>query len=220
MEKEKDNLYLIRIHSKSGNSLIKLGYSGDLTKRLKTYYYHNPMLEVIKTFYSPIGKQIEKEIHSKIKASYLNEWYSEDKLDEILELLNEYQVKNLELFNLQYASEENIVYVGDSLTKEIMFSLTANEFGLLSRFGHNLDRNTNSIPILSGGINCHKIEREFNISRKIIKKAVEKIISMGIIKVNGLEYIMNPSFYHLSRTLSPSVWNYFELTPPTQEMYC
>lgn len=219
MEKEKDNLYLIKMSNKSGDVMIKLGYSSNIDKRLKTYYYHNPLIEVIKTFYSEDAKIIEKEIHSKIQSCCLNEWYTEDKLDEIIKILNSYNVLELDCFSLKYRGEDMVTYVGDGLSIDVLKSIKPNHLKLLARLSLDLDRETNSIPILKNKIIENRIANHFKIDKRGIKNIIENFISVGIIKKKDDDYIMNPNFYNKSRTLNPMVWKYFNLNPPTSDRY-
>jgi len=69
-----DNLYIVAQETKIG-VVYKLGYSKNIINRLKQYFYHNPSIQVIKTFYREDGELFEKEFHLKNKSIYLNEWY-------------------------------------------------------------------------------------------------------------------------------------------------
>lgn len=42
-------LYLIRVYGENNNSILKLGYTSDLKKRLDQYRAHNPFVQVVKT---------------------------------------------------------------------------------------------------------------------------------------------------------------------------
>lgn len=85
--KETDNLYLIRSFGDC-TSIIKLGYSTQIIKRLKHYLSHNPFIEVIGTFYREDAKEFEKYFHATLKAVYKREWYDESDLEVILKRLN------------------------------------------------------------------------------------------------------------------------------------
>ena len=72
-------LYLIRTFGRGKNkTALKVGYSGDLDTRLKSYYHQNP-------FFEPISKRSgelydEELIHLYLqclglKTSFLNEWF-------------------------------------------------------------------------------------------------------------------------------------------------
>jgi hypothetical protein len=74
------NIYIIRVRS-ADKSLIKLGYSSNILGRLKSYYYHNPLIELIGTFKA--DAVFEKQFHNDNKATVLNEWYDEAILDVI-----------------------------------------------------------------------------------------------------------------------------------------
>lgn len=72
-------LYLIRTFGRGKNkTALKVGYSGDIDSRLKSYYHQNP-------FFEPISKRMgdlydEELIHLYLrglglKTSFLNEWF-------------------------------------------------------------------------------------------------------------------------------------------------
>ena len=87
MKKNYDNLYLIRVRGVEGESLVKFGYASNMEQRLKAYYYHNPLMEVIGTYYDAAGQDFERYIHSQVEATVMNEWYSEDELPLLLEYI-------------------------------------------------------------------------------------------------------------------------------------
>jgi hypothetical protein len=76
------NLYIIRVYGKEG-SLIKLGYSSNIIQRLYSYYNHNPLIQVIGTYYREDAEQFESKLHKVIKAKMLHEWYDESELTNI-----------------------------------------------------------------------------------------------------------------------------------------
>ena len=72
-------LYLIRTFGRGKNkTALKVGYSGDIDTRLKSYYHQNPFFEPIS---SREGNLYEEElIHLYLqglglKTSFLNEWF-------------------------------------------------------------------------------------------------------------------------------------------------
>ena len=83
---ENHNLYIIRTFGMQG-SLIKIGYSSNITKRLLQYYHHNPLVELVGTYYKEDAKEFEKHLHSVLKAYRLREWYTEDKLEAIIKYI-------------------------------------------------------------------------------------------------------------------------------------
>ena len=76
-----DNIYIIQ-----SNDIIKVGYTSNLVSRMMQYYYHNPNTIFIGSAYREDAQQFEKELHSSVQSTVLNEWYPLD----ILELLIEY----------------------------------------------------------------------------------------------------------------------------------
>jgi hypothetical protein len=84
----KHNLYIIKACNDK-NCLIKMGYTNNINKRLKTYYYNNPMITIINTYYREDAKEFEKYLHFHLKSEVLNEWYSIDKLNTIIDYIND-----------------------------------------------------------------------------------------------------------------------------------
>lgn len=100
----KHNIYLLRAYKGDGTSLLKLGYAKDIPKRFNSYKAHNPGIEFICSWYKEGGIQFERTIHSMVKSSYRNEWYSEDKLEEILNHIEgstPLQLKSKVKFNME-----------------------------------------------------------------------------------------------------------------------
>lgn len=85
-EHKNSNLYLIKSYGKE-NSLIKLGYSNNMEKRLIAYYHHNPLFELIDTCYLEKGLDWESDFHKSHKSALMNEWYGEEYKDIILDSL-------------------------------------------------------------------------------------------------------------------------------------
>lgn len=83
----KHNLYIVRVYGKE-SSLIKMGYSSTITTRLYNYYTHNPMVELVGTYYREDAESFEREFHKTYQSAMLNEWYSEGLLPTILNHLN------------------------------------------------------------------------------------------------------------------------------------
>lgn len=68
-----NNIYIVRCYNKFGQSLIKIGYSENMIKRLTTYYYHNPYIEIIDTCFIENGKDWEENFHLTHISPILNE---------------------------------------------------------------------------------------------------------------------------------------------------
>ena len=61
-------LYLIKLKGET-NTLLKIGYTKDMDKRLKTYKTHNPLVELIDM---KEGKTYDEfYLHNKLKNIYL-----------------------------------------------------------------------------------------------------------------------------------------------------
>ena len=74
------NIYIIKTETKT-QSLIKIGYSDNLDNRLLSYYHHNPLTQLIGSFYVKEGMLFEKEFHNSNISVIMNEWYEEEYLD-------------------------------------------------------------------------------------------------------------------------------------------
>lgn len=72
-----DNLYIIRIYGKD-KTLIKFGYSSNIKQRLNNYYYHNPLMELLGTYYRANAQDLELIFHKNTKSEVMNEWYIDD----------------------------------------------------------------------------------------------------------------------------------------------
>lgn len=79
-----DNLYILA-QELPDNTLYKLGYSSKIKNRLKQYLYHNPSIQIIKTFRKEDAKQFEKDFHKNNKSVYLNEWYLYDSIKNLFD---------------------------------------------------------------------------------------------------------------------------------------
>ena len=91
-----NNIYIIRSYSKDG-SIIKLGYSSNIKRRLRQYCYHNPFVETVGEYFREDAIAFERYIHNKYKAAILNEWYDESLLPTLIaEILNTVVVAKVE----------------------------------------------------------------------------------------------------------------------------
>lgn len=81
-------LYLIKLKGKT-NTLLKIGYTKDIDKRLKTYKTHNPLIELVDI---KEGNTIDEScLHNKLKEYLFDnskEWFIEN--DEIYHIWNTY----------------------------------------------------------------------------------------------------------------------------------
>lgn len=85
----KDNLYILRVYGKEGNSVIKFGYSSKIQTRLKQYLDCNPLVEIVNTYYREDAKEFERSFHKNNNSFIRNEWYLEEQLENII-----YQIHN------------------------------------------------------------------------------------------------------------------------------
>lgn len=81
------NLYVVKVVNNKGESLVKLGYSSNMDKRLTQYRYHNPLIEVIGTYYKEDAYEFEQAFHRAVPATVMNEWYAEHQLPVIMEAI-------------------------------------------------------------------------------------------------------------------------------------
>ena len=89
-----NNLYIIKTSNNEGQILIKLGYSSNVKERIKQYLLHNPLTEVLYTFYRQDAIFFEKWFHRNNISIYKNEWYNYDYLEKIL-----FSIENTEIIN-------------------------------------------------------------------------------------------------------------------------
>ena len=86
-------LYLIKLKGKT-NTLLKIGYTKNIDKRLKTYKTHNPLIELVDV--KEGGIIDESFLHNKLKEYLFDdskEWFIED--NEIYNIWNNYDSKKL-----------------------------------------------------------------------------------------------------------------------------
>ena len=80
---ENDNIYLIRA-TDGVSSLIKLGFSNSIKKRLTTYLQCNPFTEIVGTWNIPNAKEFEYMVHKNLESVAFNEWYGEDAIPTLM----------------------------------------------------------------------------------------------------------------------------------------
>ena len=86
-------LYLIKLKGET-NTLLKIGYTKDIDKRLKAYKTHNPLVELVDI---KEGNTIDESfLHNKLKQYLFDnseEWFIEN--DEVYNTWNNYNSKKL-----------------------------------------------------------------------------------------------------------------------------
>lgn len=71
----KSGVYLLKVPY-NGTNMLKIGYSKNIVKRLKTHISSNPLLQVIGYIETDDYKRLEKEIHYKCRNyHYKLEWF-------------------------------------------------------------------------------------------------------------------------------------------------
>ena len=81
---EAHNIYLIRA-TDGLNTLVKLGYSNSIKKRITTYLQCNPFTEIVGTWKIDNAKEFEYMVHKNLESVAFNEWYGEDAIPTLLE---------------------------------------------------------------------------------------------------------------------------------------
>lgn len=81
------NIYILRTYGPEGRILYKVGYSADVANRVSQYKRSNPFIELVSTHHVSEGIEYERELHKRIKAAFKNEWYSEEQIEYITELV-------------------------------------------------------------------------------------------------------------------------------------
>ena len=91
---EEHNLYIVRVSYKD-ITLIKFGYSSVIKDRLISYYYHNPLIELVGTYYRKDAIEFENSLHNTIDSYIMREWYENSELENIIDyILDKKQLPN------------------------------------------------------------------------------------------------------------------------------
>jgi len=73
--KNNSGVYLLKCPYQ-GTTMLKIGFSKNVKKRIKTHKTSNPLLEIIGYIQEDDYKWLEKEIHKKCsKYKYSTEWF-------------------------------------------------------------------------------------------------------------------------------------------------
>lgn len=207
MENKKDNLYIIKVYNKHGNSIFKIGYSSNLENRLRTYYYHNPLIALVGTYYKDNAKKLEKEIHSKIRAKYLDEWYDIEKLQEVLDLVKGESYDELN-YRIQYCSE-GIIYTGKKEFDRIMPLIKSKEYFIFCKLADRLNEK-NVIRGFNEYTPISVIENILDTDRKDISKIILRLKELNLLKEYKDEWYLNPYMQHKSDFVPYYVYEMFE----------
>ena len=108
-----NNIYLLQTTSAGGKTLYKVGYSSNMIDRLFSYYSANPFTSLLKTTYIYRGLEVERYIHKNYKSAIGNEWYEEEEMLKIRELID-----NLGYNNYVDDSIDYIPYIELELREE------------------------------------------------------------------------------------------------------
>ena len=202
----KDNLYIIRVYNKAGESMIKLGYSSNIEERLKTYYYHNPMMELIGTFYVENALVLEKEIHSKFKSIYLNEWYSEADLDSFLKIVRENQKDLIKNQNNPTVSINR--YFDEDVFKQVISALTSEEFYIFFKL---IQHSKNNIVIsFNDSLSDRKLGEYLNLDRRKPRAIIDKLKELNYIKTYNGFWAINPTIINYGYNVNKELLEVFK----------
>ena len=111
------NLYIIKVCNINGEEIIKIGYSSNIFKRLKSYYSHNPFTEVLETLYIKDGLCLEVMIHEIIPlVKNTNEWHPIEFLETIKTIL----IQKIEINKLKQDMEIMKKFIKNSNVEDII----------------------------------------------------------------------------------------------------
>lgn len=141
-------LYLIRSYMKLGKSILKVGYTDDINKRMGQYFYNNPgfdvlgiregdeMLEdMIQIYLTYLGYQ-------RRVGKRLNEWF-----DDKPEIQQIFHISRDKLENLLWRSREKVFNLTKTTHLNIYEYLRKKNLDSYSGINYRLDENSNIIPI-------------------------------------------------------------------------
>lgn len=188
MEDQQPNLYLIRVTDKKGNVLVKLGYTSNIDERMRTYYYHNPLIEVIETFYKQDAKEFEKAFHKAVPSELLYEWYSEDKLPLIIDAITTGKIPNLgkenvkPQFSMSIEAIQQITTLLDSKALSIFMKLVAIAV-----------ENKLYVPDIDIAYSYRKASVILGADRRILAEKLDSLKALNLIKMVKGMLAINPS---------------------------
>ena len=73
-------LYMIRTWGRGGKSMIKIGYTSDLSKRMENYYHSNPFFEKISAREGSLEDEKRLQLYLEVlgyKMGILDEWFAD-----------------------------------------------------------------------------------------------------------------------------------------------
>ena len=162
------NIYILRSYTKDG-SVIKVGYSSRIKRRINTYKDHNPSVEVVATYYRENGHLYELALHTTFEACWKREWYSEEQLTEIIKWIEANKVAPIEVTALKpfRAAVEEIKQFYSvcktntyTQTQQTLIDATFKKYSFLERALYTLG--------FEGVKNLNYVQT--NIKRKLIRK--------------------------------------------------
>jgi hypothetical protein len=188
-----DNIYILRTFGRNVN-FIKVGFSDSMKKRLKAYYGHNPLVEVIMTTYKENGLACEKALHSKFRSVVMNEWYNEELLREIIMFIENFESDEKPVFNYN-TDYDFCLKMSVNANKNIAKTLTNEELGVFFRMVSNTEIGTNKISLIDSKTTQYYLIDFTKSSKWKVNYIFEKLISNGLIdEIDGKYYINNGLF--------------------------
>ena len=188
-----DNIYILRAFGRNG-SVIKVGFSTSMEKRLKAYYGANPLVEVILTTYKENGSACEKALHSNFKSVIMNEWYNEDLLLDIIRFIEDFESDEKPVFNYN-TDYDFCLKMSVNANKNIAKILTNEELGVFFRMVSNTEIGTNKISLIDSKTLQYSLVDFTKVSRKKVDEVFEKLLNLGLIdEIDGKYYINSGLF--------------------------
>lgn len=191
-----DNIYILRVFGRGGESFIKVGYSSQLESRLNTYKLHNPLFEVVMTFYSEYGREIEYNLHKKFESVVLNEWYKESKLPDIISYIINFSSDNIsdcENLTTNNAVKYDLAIPSDEHIR-LLNILTPREYYVFMKMCFMMNKKTMLIVGVNYNDSSRKLESAFGIERKSVRQILNKLINESLIDVSGNRLFVNDNF--------------------------
>ena len=188
MSEQRDNLYIVRVTSSDGRTLSKIGYSSNIPKRIESYVYHNPFIEVIGTLYYEDAKELEKYIHKMFKSERFNEWYTDDVFQKILEYLDTRHIK------INMSTKSNDWIIDKDFHKKVLNELSPLEYHTAMKLALITNSKTNRLfnPNMSDRgvailLSSEKIRRN-------IRGIIDKLLNKQVLYEDETSFILNPKF--------------------------
>ena len=171
-------LYLVKLQGKE-QTLLKIGHTKDIEKRIKTYQTHNPLIELLD--YKEGNSADEAYLRNKLKKFLFKdskEWFVEN--PEIYKLWDSYN-QNLKYNTLEIQIFKKLLYVAKYINPINCEYMKIN-LGIVPGFKED-------------DLFNFFIKKDFNITKSEYKEYINNLISKGfLIQTNDLDkdiFILN-----------------------------